>query len=558
MSKEKLISVSDSLCSTSRDKGPNLVCKGVFINHNESESDFGTKSINIVLNENTPNLYYEELKNKSSKITSTGALSVLSGSKTGRSPKDKRVVLDNETKDIWWGDISPNIKIDEDNFLINRESAICFLNNQDNLFVFDGFAGWDPNNRLKIRVICTRPYHALFMSNMLIKPTEDELCNFGKPDYTIYNCGEFPCNRYNNYMTSSTSIQFNLSRGEVLIFGTQYAGEMKKGIFSIMHFLMPKKEILSLHSSANQDKDGKVSLFFGLSGTGKTTLSADPDRFLIGDDEHCWTDSGIFNIEGGCYAKCINLDAKKEPLIYDCIKFGALVENVMMDKNHQVDFTDTTITQNTRVSYPLHYIKNNIIPAIGNHPKNIIFLTCDAFGILPAVSLLNIEQALYYFISGYTAKIAGTEQGITEPLATFSACFGEAFIVWHPMVYAEILETKLIQHDTNVWLVNTGWFGGIYGEGERYDIDFTRTIIDVINRGTIDTKCFNKLDIFNLKYISNIENLDSEKLDPRNNWEDKNKYDEIRKRLAILFKKNFSKYDKHHMYQKLVKHGPRF
>ena len=541
--KQRLYSISKSLASSSREYGPNLKFEDqdILINHNNSESDFGNKEINIFYNKPSPKLYREELKNPSSNLTSTGSIAVLSGAKTGRSPQDKRIVEDKNTVDIWWGDNSPNKPIDENNFLITRETAICFLNNQENLFVFDGYAGWDKNHQIKVRVICTRPYHCLFMSNMLIRPSKKELETFGDPDYTIYNSGEFPCNRYNDYMTSSTSILFNLTRKEILILGTQYAGEMKKGIFSVMHYLMPLKNILSLHSSANQDKDGKVTIFFGLSGTGKTTLSADPNRYLIGDDEHCWSDNGIFNIEGGCYAKCINLDPEKEPLIYKSIKFGSLLENVGLNQNYEVDFTDISITQNTRVSYPLEYIENGIIPAVGNHPNNIIFLTCDAFGILPPVSKLNTEQALYYFVSGYTAKIPGTEQGIKLPEATFSACFGEAFIIWHPLIYALLLREKIMKHKTKVWLVNTGWKGGIYGKGKRYDINFTRTIINSINQNKIEGD-YEKMSVFNLQYPKKINGLDSEQLNPKNNWENKEEYDKYRTQLAEMFIKNYQKY----------------
>jgi phosphoenolpyruvate carboxykinase (ATP) len=552
----KLESISRSLASTSRNNGPNLKFdqENLLINNN-SESDFGNKIIKVFYNEACPKLYREELNNSSSKLTSSGSIAVLSGAKTGRSPKDKRIVKDGKTIDIWWEDESPNIPIDDNNFLITRETAICYLNNQDKLYVFDGYAGWDKNNQIKVRVICTRPYHCLFMSNMLIRPSKEELKNFGKPDYTIYNAGEFPCNRYSDYMTSSTSILFNFSRKEILILGTQYAGEMKKAIFSVMHFLMPQKNIVSLHSSANQGKDGRVTLFFGLSGTGKTTLSADPNRYLIGDDEHCWSDQGIFNIEGGCYAKCINLDPKSEPIIFNSIKFGSLLENVILDDDtFEVDYSDTSITQNTRVSYPLEFIENGIIPAVGNHPDNIIFLTCDAFGVLPAVSKLNIKQALYYFISGYTAKIPGTEQGIKLPEATFSACFGEAFIVWHPLIYSLLLEEKLKKYNTKVWLVNTGWKGGIYGIGNRYNIKFTRTIIDAINNNQIEED-FETLELFNLKYPKNIKGLEQSQLNPENNWENKEDYKKYRIQLAEMFVKNYKKY-KLNDYQHLEEAGP--
>ena len=407
-------------------------------------------------------LYDEALRyEKGSAILSTGALAAFSGAKTGRSPLDKRVVEEPSTKDdVWWGAV--NIPVSESTFKINRERAIDYLNTRERLYVMDGFAGWDPKYRYKVRVITSRAYHALFMHNMLIRPTAEELANFGEPDYTIYNAGAFPCNRATEGMTSGTSVSLNFASREVVILGTQYAGEMKKSVFSIMNYLLPKQGILSMHASANAGKDkGDVTVFFGLSGTGKTTLSADEHRLLIGDDEHAWTDQGIFNIEGGCYAKAIGLTREKEPEIWDAIRFGALLENVVFDqRTGRVDYDDVSITENTRVSYPLEYIPNVKIPAVAGHPKNIIMLTCDAFGVLPPVSKLTPAQAMYHFISGYTAKVAGTEMGVTEPTATFSACFGAPFMVWHPAKYAELLAEKMAQHNVNAWLINTGWTGG--------------------------------------------------------------------------------------------------
>ena len=556
---KKLMSISNSLSSTNRSVGPNLKLDQYDISllNNDSDSDFANNTIKIVLNSPPSHLYKEELiENNNSCITNLGSLRVISGAKTGRSPKDKRIVKDDNTKDIWWSKDSPNIEMDDKNFLINRETAICFLNNQKKLYVFDGYAGWDLEHKIKVRVICTRPYHALFMNNMLIRPNKNELLNFDEPDFVIYNAGVFPCNRYTGYMTSSTSIDFNFTRKEIVILGTQYAGEMKKGIFTVMHYLMPKINVLSLHSSANQDNNGNSTLFFGLSGTGKTTLSADTSRNLIGDDEHCWTDTCIFNIEGGCYAKCINLDKNKEPVIYNCIKFGSLLENVIINTKGDVDFDDISITPNTRVSYPLEFIENGVVPAIGNHPTNIVFLTCDAFGILPPVSKLSVNQALYYFISGYTAKIPGTEQGIKLPEATFSACFGEAFIVWHPMRYAELLKDKIEKHNTNIWLVNTGWQGGLYGIGRRYPLKFTRTIIDSINNNTLVNCEYEKIDEFNLEYPKEIQNLDCNMLNPINTWTNKNEYYKYRNKLSNMFKENFKKYSDHPLYNELIKVGP--
>ncbi|KAG5459154.1 MAG: phosphoenolpyruvate carboxykinase-domain-containing protein [Olpidium bornovanus] len=363
-------------------------------------------------------------------LSSAGALITSSGHKTGRSPGDKRIVEDSvSSDDVWWGPV--NAKLDENTFMVNRERAVDYLNTRDRLYVFDGFAGAEEAHRLKIRIVCARAYHALFMRNMLIRPTEEELENFGAPDFTVFNAGQFPCNRYTLGMTSTTSVSISFKKHEMVILGTEYAGEMKKGVFTVMHYLMPKKGVLSLHASANEGKDGDVSLFFGLSGTGKTTLSADPQRALIGDDEHCWSDNGIFNIEGGCYAKCIDLSREKEPEIFDAIRFGSVLENVVVDKDSRiVNYSDKTLTENTRCAYPLEYIPNAKVPSVGGHPKNIILLTCDAFGVLPPVSKLTEAQAMYHFISGYTAKVAGTEEGVKEPTATFSACFGQPFLVW--------------------------------------------------------------------------------------------------------------------------------
>mmetsp|Transcript_8684 Transcript_8684/g.12956 ORF Transcript_8684/g.12956 Transcript_8684/m.12956 type:complete len:490 (-) Transcript_8684:538-2007(-) len=380
---------------------------------------------------------------KGSIIASNGALLAYSGEKRGRCPLDKRVVDEPSTnKDVWWGAI--NIKLPESSFMTNRERAIDYLNTRDRIYVIDGFGGSDPKYRLKVRVITSRPYHALFMHNMLIRATEQDLLDFGDPDFTIFNAGEFPANRYTEGMTSSTSVSLSLSRREMVILGTQYAGEMKKGLFTLFNYLMPKQGVLSMHASANEGDKGDVSIFFGLSGTGKTTLSSDPERHLIGDDEHCWTNDGVFNIEGGCYAKAINLSREQEPEIFDAARFGSVLENVKYDlMSREVDFKDNSLTENTRLSYPIHYIDNAKSVSAGPLPKNVIMLTCDAFGVLPPVAKLTPEQAMYHFMSGYTAKVAGTEVGVKEPSATFSACFGAPFLVWHPSKYAELLAEKV-------------------------------------------------------------------------------------------------------------------
>ncbi|CAG0987256.1 partial phosphoenolpyruvate carboxykinase (ATP), partial [Gammaproteobacteria bacterium] len=407
----------------------------------------------VIRNAPPARLYEHGLRREAgTAIASSGALIAMSGEKTGRSPKDKRIVREpGSENDVWWGNV--NIELDEHVFMINRERAIDYLNTQEQLYVIDGFAGWDPRHRIKVRVICSRAYHALFMQNMLIRPTHKELESFGEPDYTIINAGAFSANRHTSGMTSKTSVALHFGRQEFVILGTEYAGEMKKGVFTIMHYLMPKKGVLSMHCSANEGPSGDVSIFFGLSGTGKTTLSADPNRRLIGDDEHCWTDEGVFNIEGGCYAKAVNLSPSAEPEIWNAIRFGSVLENVVFDReSRRVDFTDISITENTRCSYPIEFIPNAKIPCVTGHPDNVILLTADAFGVLPPVSRLTPEQAMYHFISGYTAKVAGTEVGVTEPTATFSACFGAPFLVWHPTKYAEMLAAKLAKHGAQTWL----------------------------------------------------------------------------------------------------------
>ncbi len=481
--------------------------------------------------------------NSPTAIAGNGALVVDSGRKTGRSPKDKRIVDEpGSSDDIWWGDV--NIKLDEDTFNINFERAVDYLNTRDCLYVVDGFGGWDPNHRIKVRIICTRPYHALFMHNMLIRPTAKGLAEFGKPDYVVFNAGAFPANRYTKGMTSDTSVAWHPARQQIVILGTEYAGEMKKGVFTVMNYLMPKAGVMSMHCSANEGPDGDVSLFFGLSGTGKTTLSADPRRLLIGDDEHCWTDEGVFNIEGGCYAKCIGLREETEPEIYGAIRFGSVLENVVYNSDSRtVNYDDQSLTQNTRCSYPIEYIPNAKIPCVGGHPKNIVLLTCDAFGVLPPVSRLTPEQAMYHFISGYTAKVAGTEQGINEPQATFSACFGDAFMVWHPSRYAELLAEKIRKHDAKVWLVNTGWSGGPYGVGKRFRLSYTRAIIDAIHDGSLAEAGTTTHPVFGVAIPDSCKGVPAELLDPRKTWDNAADYDKTAHKLAGLFQQNFKKYE---------------
>jgi len=507
-------------------------------------TQYGIEVKDILRNSSVPILYEIGLRNeKGTAISDKGALLVYSGEKTGRSPKDKRIVRHPDSENnIDWGDI--NIELDQHTFDINHERAMDYLNTRERLFVVDAFAGWDKKYRIKVRIICTRAYHALFMQNMLIMPTKEELADFGEPDYVIFNAGGFPANRHTTNMTSKTSIDVNLEKKKIVILGTEYAGEMKKGIFSIMNYLMPLEDVLPMHCSANVGEADDVSVLFGLSGTGKTTLSADPKRKLIGDDEHCWTDDGVFNIEGGCYAKAIDLSPEKEPDIYNAIRYGTVLENVIYDPiTREVDYSDTSITQNTRVSYPIHFIDNIQHPCLAGNAKNVIFLTCDAFGVIPPISRLTPEQASYHFISGYTAKVAGTEMGVTEPQATFSACFGAAFMMWHPNKYAELLAQKIKKHNAKAWLVNTGWTGGAYGVGSRIKLKYTRAIIDAIHNNDFDNVDTVIDKEFGFEIPLSCPGVPSEILVPKNTWEDKAKYDEVKEKLVKLFQNNFKAFE---------------
>jgi phosphoenolpyruvate carboxykinase (ATP) len=512
-------------------------------------STFNLKEHELTVSEIHRNLpvgvLYEHaiLYEKDASIANNGALVAYSGAKTGRSPKDKRVVRNAASeKDVWWGPV--NVALDATAFAINRERAKDYLNTRERLYCFDGFAGWDPKYRVRIRVICSRPYHALFMRTMLIRPTPQELSEFGKPDFTIYNAGEFPANRLTEGVGSKTSINLSLEDRELIILGTEYAGEMKKGVFTVVNYFAPGRGLLSMHCSATADKQtGRSSLLFGLSGTGKTTLSADPKRHLIGDDEHVWSNDGVFNIEGGCYAKAINLTPENEPDIFQALRFGAVLENVVLDEDRAVDFADTSITQNTRGAYPIEFIQNAKVPCLAGHPTDIIFLTCDAFGVLPPVSRLSPAHAMYHFISGYTAKVAGTEMGVTEPQATFSPCFGGPFLVWHPSKYAELLAAKIKKHNARVWLVNTGWGGGAYGVGKRISLKNTRAIIDAIHSGALGESKTQRDPVFGFDVVTQCPGVPAEILVPRNAWADKTAFDSMAKKLADLFRSNFKTYE---------------
>ena len=502
-------------------------------------------------------LYEEAIRHESgTSISDTGCLIAYSGEKTGRSPKDKRVVRHPDSEaNVWWGPV--NFPQDETTFAINRERAVDYLNTRPRIYCVDAFAGWEPSTQIKVRVICARPYHALFMHNMLIRPTEEQLSSFGEPDLVIYNAGGFPANRYTTGMTSRTSVDLSLERREVVLLGTEYAGEMKKAVFTYMNYLLPMRGMLSMHCSATCDKNtGRSSVLFGLSGTGKTTLSADPKRALIGDDEHGWSDTGIFNIEGGCYAKAVYLTRESEPEIFDALRFGTVLENVVYDKAyHHVDFNNTSITQNTRGAYPIEHMRNARIPCVATHPSDVIFLTCDAFGVIPPVSRLTREQAMYYFISGYTAKVAGTEMGVTEPEATFSPCFGGPFLVCHPSEYARLLAEKVSRHGSSVWLVNTGWSGGAYGVGSRMPLRFTRAIIDAIHSGELRDAPVAHDPVLNLDVVTQCSGVPAEMLQPRLAWRSEADFVEAARKLSDRFRANFEKYTSQ-VAPEVVRSGP--
>jgi phosphoenolpyruvate carboxykinase (ATP) len=529
---------TDSDCGTIRQMSFDLTGYGI----TGATTNHSIVGYHIHRNPSVAQLYSRAIPQDRYTLADNGALMAFSAPKTGRSPKDKRIVEEESTQaDIWWGEV--NKPIPESSFELNKQTAINYLNCRDHIYVIDGFAGWDPEHQIKVRVVCTRAYHALFMRNMLIRPTEEELADFGEPDWVIFNAGQMPAIPDLPGVGSRTSVNVNFKTREMVILGTEYAGEMKKGIFGVLNYTLPKQGILSMHCSANEGDDGSVALFFGLSGTGKTTLSADPKRRLIGDDEHGWSDTGVFNFEGGCYAKTIDLSEEGEPQIYNAIRFGSILENVGFDpETHEVDYTDVSITQNTRCSYPIEYIDNAKIPCVGGHPENIIFLTCDAFGVLPPVSKLTPSQAMYQFISGYTAKVAGTEVGITEPVPNFSACYGAAFLSLHPTVYAELLAEKIKDHSANVWLVNTGWTGGSYGVGSRFALEYTRAIIDAILGGDLADAAYENDAIFGLAMPDAVPGVPSGVLNPRNAWDDKDDYDDTAYKVAGMFVSNFEKF----------------
>ena len=510
-----------------------------------------TGTTEVVYNPSYELLFEEETKPElegyeKGQVSELGAVNVMTGIYTGRSPKDKYIVMDENSKDtVWW--TSDEYKNDnhpatEEAWKSVKDLAIKELSNK-RLFVVDAFCGANKDTRMAIRFIVEVAWQAHFVTNMFIKPTAEELENYGEADFTIFVAPGFKCIPEIDGTHSEAAIIVDYEQKQVVICGSQYSGEIKKSVFSVMNFLMPKEGVLPMHCSANMDPEThETAVFFGLSGTGKTTLSADPNRKLIGDDEHGWSDRGIFNFEGGCYAKCINLSAENEPEIYNAIKFGSLVENVIMDdETREFDFDDGSLTENTRVGYPVDYISNAQIPGVGGIPKVVIFLTADAFGVLPPISRLDENAAMYHFVTGFTSKLAGTERGITEPQPTFSTLFGEPFMPMDPSVYANMLGERIEKYNTKVYLVNTGWTGGPYGVGSRMKLKYTRAMVTAALNGTFDDVEYKHDEVFNVDIPQTCPNVPSEIMNPRDTWEDKAAYDAQAKKLAKMFQDNFTK-----------------
>jgi phosphoenolpyruvate carboxykinase (ATP) len=490
----------------------------------------------------TPALYEEALKRNEGIVSHLGPLVVRTGQFTGRSPNDKFVVEEKTNKDkIWWGKV--NKPYSEDKFEELERRMSSYLQGKD-VFVQDCWCGADPEYRMPVRIITQYAWHNLFIRNMFIQAKPEELENFD-PEFVVIDCPGFHANQEIDETNSDIFILVNFEKKMVLIGGTEYAGEMKKSVFSAMNFFLPLKNVMPMHCSANIGPNGDTAIFFGLSGTGKTTLSADASRTLIGDDEHGWSDNGVFNFEGGCYAKVIKLSPEAEPEIYATTRrFGTILENVGIDMaNRRVDLDDGSLTENTRAAYPISHIPNASRDGKGGHPENIIFLTADAFGVLPPVSKLTSEQAMYHFLSGYTAKVAGTERGITEPQATFSTCFGAPFMTQHPNVYAELLGEKIANHEVKCWLVNTGWTGGPYSIGHRMKIAYTRAMVNAALDGDLDDVKYETDPIFGLEIPQSCPNVPVEILNPKNTWKDKAAYDVQAKKLAGMFVDNFKQFE---------------
>jgi phosphoenolpyruvate carboxykinase (ATP) len=482
------------------------------------------------------------LKRDEGVLADMGPFVAVTAPHTGRSPNDKFVVREPETeKDVDWGKV--NQPLAPEQFEILLADVRAYLNGRDELFVQDLYCGADPGHRLSVRYVTPNAWHAAFVRNMFIRPEAGELPAFA-PNFTVLHAPEFHATPEKHGTRTGTFIVLHLARRMILIGGTRYAGELKKSMFTVMNYLMPKDGVLSMHCSANIGPNGDTALFFGLSGTGKTTLSADPERGLIGDDEHGWGEHGVFNYEGGCYAKVINLSREQEPDIFATTQmFGTVLENVVLDPStRRVRFEDQAITENTRASYPLPYIRNHVPSGRGGHPRNIVFLTADAFGVLPPISRLTREQAMYYFMSGYTAKVAGTERGVTEPQATFSSCFGAVFLVWHPTRYADMLGTLIDRHKSHVWLVNTGWSGGPYGVGSRMKLAYTRAMVRAALAGALDDTPTETDPVFGLNVPVHVPGVPPDILGPRRTWKDGNAYDAQAKKLAEMFRRNFEKF----------------
>lgn len=496
---------------------------------------------NIHVQLSVPQLVEKATERGEAILTADGAVRAQTGKYTGRSPKDRYIVEEPSSKDkIDWGAV--NRPISSEIFEALYAKVVNYLSEKDELFVFKGFAGADEKTRLSIQVVNEYAWHNLFVHQLFIRPNADELATH-EAQFSIVSAPTFKADPAVDGTDSETFIIVNMEKRIVLIGGTEYAGEMKKSIFSVMNYLLPEEGIMPMHCSANVGEDGDVALFFGLSGTGKTTLSADADRKLIGDDEHGWSNEGVFNIEGGCYAKCIDLSAEKEPEIHGAIRFGSVLENVVVDEATRIpDYADGSLTENTRAAYPIHYIDNIVTPSIAGHPNTIIFLTADAFGVLPPISKLTKEQAMYHFLSGFTSKLAGTERGITSPEATFSTCFGSPFLPLHATVYAEMLGKKIDEHNAQVFLVNTGWTGGAYGVGNRMELKYTRAMVRAALAGQLDDVETETNAVFGLQMPTTIEGVPTEVLNPRNAWADKSAYDVKAKELAQLFHDNFKKF----------------
>jgi len=508
---------------------------------NLTAQELGLKSVGTVRhNLSHDELFALESSNAEGAVSENGTMMIDTGKFTGRSPKDKYFVQQEPSaENLAWGKINKPVSAEIFDELYSE--VINHLDGKD-LYVTDGFCGANEKTRSSVRFVTEFAWQSHFVKNMFIRPTESDLGEFA-PQFTVYNaCSLTNKNWEKHGLNSEVFVVFNIEKNVAIIGGTWYGGEMKKGIFTMMNYWLPLQGILSMHCSANVGNKGDVALFFGLSGTGKTTLSTDPRRKLIGDDEHGWDDDGIFNFEGGCYAKTINLSKENEPEIYNAIQRNALLENVVADDNGVIDFDSDAKTENTRVSYPIDHIDNHDPSLKGGHPENIIFLTCDAFGVLPPVSKLTKEQAMYYFLSGYTAKVAGTERGVTEPQATFSACFGEAFLPLHPTAYAKLLGEKMEKHDVNAYLVNTGWVGGGYGVGNRMSIKATRACINAILDGSINSVEFDQTRWFRLSIPKTLPGVDEHLLNPRNAWADKESFDNTANKLAGMFIENFKKY----------------